>query len=385
MAEGKITGEKILFGKPSYTEEEELALKRVLYSGWTGLGPETEAFEHELAQYLGSKKVITVDSCTSALFLALRISGVGAGDEVLVPSFTWCATANAAIFCGATPVFCDVDPQTFCISISDVVTRITPKTKAVIVVHYGGYPADVFELKKNLPANIAVIEDAAHAFGAIYPNGKKVGNSGNLTCFSFYSNKNLATGEGGAISLNNEELALRIKKLRQNGMPVSSWQQITGIKTGLPQPEELGYKMNYIDLHACIGRVQLKRFDQMQKTRAAIVDIYRKALLKHFPDIRIQLHVESAAHAKHLFVILLPHNKPVTSRNQLLMKLRERDIGASVHYMPLHMMEYYKNSFGVTSLPVCEHLFHYVLSLPLSASMSLGQAEYVAQTLTQLI
>ena len=195
------------FGKPDFGPEEIKAVTDVLESGWVGMGKETKSFEQELATYVHANSVVTVNSCTSALFLSLMIEGITSGDEVIVPTLTWCSSANAAMYLGATPVFCDVDPDTLNLTPETVLPHITDKTRAVVVVHYGGLAVDITSLRKALPQRIKIIEDAAHAIGATYPDGSPVGSSGALTCFSFYANKNLSTAEGGAIALNDPQRA----------------------------------------------------------------------------------------------------------------------------------------------------------------------------------
>lgn len=359
------------FGKPNFSEEEIEAITRVLRSGWIGMGQEVIAFEQELARYCGSKHVITVDSCTSALFLSLKVSGVGEGDEVIIPSLTWCSTANAAIYCGAKPVFCDIDEETLCLTPDLVLKHVTTRTKAVMVVHYGGLAVDIEELRKALPERIQIIEDAAHAFGSKYANGKMVGSSGNLTCFSFYANKNLSTGEGGAVALNDNETADRLRSLRQHGMPVNAWKRFTNPKAMIySQLEQLGYKMNYIDLHACVGRIQLKRFNDLQRTRQLIGESYFNELKETAPAIGFQAELTSVTHAKHLYVIKLPVDHLKINRDDFLVAMRERNLGASIHYLPLHMMEYYRHSLGLVQLPVSEKIFNQIVTLPISASMT---------------
>ncbi|MFM9912014.1 MAG: DegT/DnrJ/EryC1/StrS family aminotransferase, partial [Methylophilaceae bacterium] len=215
------------FGKPNFSQVEIDAVTKVVRSGWIGMGPETIAFEKELEAFVEAPYVVTVNSCTSALFLSLLVSGVGPDDEVICPSLTWCSTANVALYLGARIVFCDVDIDTLCVTVDSILEKITPRTKAVMVVHMGGLAVDVAALRKKIPAHIEIIEDAAHAIGAKYPNGKPVGSSGNLTCFSFYANKNLSTGEGGAVALHDEGKAERLRSLRQHGLSSDAWKRFS--------------------------------------------------------------------------------------------------------------------------------------------------------------
>lgn len=377
--------EYLPFGKPNFSEEEIEAITRVMRSGWIGMGNEVQSFENEIAAYIGVKNVITVDSCTSALFLSLLASGIEKDDEVIIPSLTWCSTANAAIYCGAKPVFCDVDEHTLCLTIDTILAKVTKKTKAVMVVHYGGYALNVKELRNKLPENIAIIEDAAHAFGSVYPEGGMVGSSGNLTCFSFYANKNLSTGEGGAICINDDGLADKLRSLRQHGMPVNAWKRFTNPKAMIySQLEQLGYKMNYIDLHACIGRVQLRRFKEFQETRQNIAVKYLSELSSLTPAIQFQSGLESTSHAKHLFVVRLPVHKLELTRDNFLLMMREHNIGASIHYMPLHMMDFYKTNYGEQNLPNSEKIFPQIITLPISAAMNTKDTNDVINTIKQI-
>lgn len=380
------SGEYIAFGKPDYTDEEIEAVSRVMRSGWIGMGKEVEQFEAELAANTGAKQVVTTNSCTSALFLSLLVNDVKAGDEVIVPSLTWCSTANAVLYCGAKPVFCDVNENTLCAGTEEILDKLTPKTKAVIIVHYGGFAADVQQLRQALPPQVSIIEDAAHAFGAMYSNNVKVGNSGNLTCFSFYANKNISTGEGGAVALNNEAAAIRLKKLRQQGLLQSAWNRFTNPGATLYQEvETLGYNFNYIDLHACIGRVQLKRFNEMQQRRSETAQYFTNELNHLKANVRLQEKINHPQHAKHLYAVRLAVNEINITRNELVENLRKKNVGAGVHYMPLHLMDFYKKSCGALSLPVSEKIFNEILSLPLSASMQTEEVVKVIEVFRSVI
>ena len=364
--------EYLPFGKPNFSEQEIAAVTRVLRSGWIGMGPETLAFERELAVYLGAPYVVTVNSCTSALFLSLLVSGVGPGDEVVCPSLTWCSTANVALYLGAQPVFCDIDPDTLSPTVEDVLARLTPKTKAVMVVHFGGLAADVAMLRAALPKDVVIIEDAAHALGARFGNGKWVGSSGNLTCFSFYGNKNLSTGEGGAIALFDAAVAERLQSLRQHALPLDAWKRFTHSQSLLLSSplETLGYKMNYTDLQACIGRVQLARQPELDSIRLSIARRYVDGL-KGVPwPLMFQRDCTHPYHARHLFVVQLPAHRMRRTRDQVLVILRARNIGASIHYAPLHLMPLYAGGRSQVSLPATERVADRILTLPISASMT---------------
>jgi perosamine synthetase len=358
------------FGRPNFGPEEEAAIVRTLRSGWIGMGPEVIAFEKEMAEHIGVPHVVTVNSCTSALFLSLLVQGVGPGDEVIVPSMTWCSTANAALFLGARAVICDVDPETLCATWEDIEARITPKTKAVIAVHYGGLAAETKRIRERLPKHIALIEDAAHAFGTLHPDGTVVGSDGNLTCFSFYANKNLSTGEGGAVALREPELADRIRSLRLHALHSDAWKRFTNRQIFDMGLTELGYKMNYTDMQACIGRVQLRRQPEFNERRFRIVSRYLRELPRIMPEIRFQSGLANAGHVAHLFVVKLPVETLTVTRDEFLLMLRERNIGAAVHYAPLHTMPLYSQTGPQAALPKVESVAERLLTMPISSSMT---------------
>lgn len=360
------------FGVPNISKKEIDAVARVMRSGWIGMGPETVSFELEIAEYLEVPNLVIVNSCTSALFLSLIINEVGPGTEVICPSFTWCSTANAIKHLGAIPVFCDVDPDTLCISIETIHDLVTNRTKAIIPVHIGGLAMDVDKLRSVLPESVAIVEDAAHAFGSAFADGSLVGASGNLTCFSFYANKNLSTAEGGAIALFDSVVADRLRKLRQNGYSVNAWESLSNYKTPLLSDtlSELGYKMSYTDLQAAMGRVQLSRQEEFAKRRMAVAKRYAKRLYDLDPEIRIQRGFCDESHARHMCLVALPVEKLKLDRSEIVLELRKRNIGASLHYTPLHKMPLYSNSINKYDLHVTEDLARRVISLPISASMT---------------
>jgi dTDP-4-amino-4,6-dideoxygalactose transaminase len=375
------------FGQPNFSDEEIGAVTRVLRSGWIGMGPETMAFEQELATAVGAPHVVTVNTCTSALFLSLLVNGIGKGDEVICPSLTWCSTANAALYLGAKPVFCDVDPDTLCVTPATVRAVLTSRTKAVMVVHFGGLAANITALRKVLPKKVVIIEDAAHAFGARYADGRLVGSSGNTTCFSFYANKNLSTGEGGAVALFDQHLADRIRSLRQHALHIDAWKRFSQPNSILlsNQISELGYKMNYTDLHAAIGRVQLRRQTDFIARRLAIARTYQRHLRGLMPAPIFQTGVTSPEHARHLFTIQLSSDPGALARDELLLALRARNIGATIHYAPLHTMQLFCAGTPAPKLPITERIARSILTLPISASMSVADAAEIAEHVREII
>jgi perosamine synthetase len=375
----KLREQYLPFGQPNFSEEEMAAVMRVLRSRWIGMGPETERFESELAQFVAAKHVVTVNSCTSALFLSLLVHGIGPGDEVIVPSLTWCSTANAALYLGATPVFCDVDRSTFCVTPDAIAERLTPRTRAVIVVHLGGLAIDVDAVRAVLPQSVALVEDAAHALGGSFADGRPVGSSGNLTCFSFYANKNLSTGEGGAVALADEAMANRLRSLRQHGLNADAWKRFSDPRAALtPDFEEVGYKMNYTDLQASIGRVQLRRQPEFHAIRLAAAQNYVRRVGELRSDVKFQVGVLDQRHSRHLILVTLPLENMKLSRGDVVLEMRNRKIGASIHYRPLHTIPLYSERFPA-SLPSTEWIAERVMTLPISANMTDDDVLYVAE------
>lgn len=373
------------FGKPDFGDAEIAAVERVLRSGWVGMGAETIAFEEELTTACGAAHVVAVNSCTSALFLSLLAHGIGPGDEVVVPSLTWLSTANVVRHLGASVVFCDVDTDTLCATAASVRAALTPRTRAVVVVHLGGRTAPIDAIRRAVPGHIAIVEDAAHAFGARYPTGCPVGSSDNLTCFSFYANKNLSTGEGGAIALCDDSLAERLRSLRQHGLPQDAWKRyMQPQRFDIPRVTSLGYKMNYTDLQASIGRVQLRRFPELQQRRLSIARVYAEAIASLPYGVSVQSGLTDADHARHLFVIRLPLAQIGQTRDEVLQALRFRNIGASLHYQPVHTLALYADSRSAP-LPNTEWLAPRILTLPISASMTLDDAHQVTAALDDVL
>lgn len=379
----RIRDDYLTFGKPNFSQLETDAVARVLQSGWVGMGPETKAFEHELAEYLKSNYAITVNSCTSALFLALLVSGVQEGDEVICPSLTWCSTANAVLYLRATPIFCDVDVDTMCMNGALVKEKITEKTKAVITVHYGGKACPVDEIQQVLPKGITLIEDAAHALGSRYDDGSMIGSKERLSCFSFYANKNLSTGDGGAVTTSSAELNERLHSLSHLGLSHNAWKRFSSPTANISvQPNELGYKMNLTDIQSAIGRIQLQRQPEFAKTRERIATSYITEISSALPSIKFQKGINTNSHAKHLFPIMLPINNMDMTRDEFVSELRNRNIGASVHYPPLHKMGIYDRD--QTTLEGTDYLSERILTLPISSQMVEADVSYVVEHLVDV-
>ena len=354
--------------KPSMGEDEVEAVREVLLSGWLGLGPKTAQFEEKFAAYIGTRHAVAVNSATSALDLALKLLGIRHGDEVIVPTMTFVSTAHVVAYNLATPIFADIDPATMNIDPEDVARKISPRTKAIIPVHYGGRPVDMASLRE-ICRDIPVIEDAAHACGSAY-RGKKAGNLGNIGCFSFHAVKNLAVGDGGALTFNNEELAARAKRLRWLGIDKGTWD-----RTGADQSywweyfvDEIGLKCHMNDINAALGLVQLAKLDHMNARRNRIANQYTDAFSDHDRIRPPAVIPNECTSSMHIYCVR------AHDRNELSVYLQERGIATGVHYRPIHTYRCYGNR---PVLPNAEKVFDEILSLPMYPDLEDTQVEYV--------
>ena len=347
------------FGRPDYTDAEIAAVTRVLRSGWSGMGPETAAFEHELAVYLGVNHVVAVSSCTAALTLTLAAMGIS-GKDISVPSLTWCSTANAILATGNRPVFVDVDPDTM------------QAPAAAVFVRYGGYTADTI----NSRAAFAVV-DSAHTL--TYKGDAP-------TCYSFYANKPLSCGEGGAVATNNYSLACAVRKLRNHGFEHTAWSRYTTSKPIVAETiDRMGFKAPFNDIAAAIARVQLRRQPEMHERRVAVANVYREEICRAVPGAAYQEGADSddaRTHSLHLFVVKLPIASMERSRDHVVAAMRARNIGVAIHYTPLHWMGAYAQ-YAASPLPVTDDLAQRVITLPISASMTADDAWDVVRALRE--
>jgi perosamine synthetase len=358
--------------KPAYGEEELEALRPIFQSGWIGLGPKTAEFEAKFAAFVGGQHCVGLNSGTAALDLAMQLLRINRGDEVIVPTITFVSTAHAAAYNLAQPVFADVCPASLCLDPADVAARITRRTRAIVVVHYGGRPAALDELRA-VAGNIPIIEDAAHATGAYYQD-RHVGTFGAIGCFSFHAVKNLAMGDGGALLLADDEMAARAKRLRWLGIDKNTWD-----RTELGESywweyyvDEIGLKCHMNDIQAALGLVQLGKLAAMNGKRRALVDAYYEQL-REVAQIEMPLD-DDATHRSswHIFHIKCER------RNQLSRYLLEQGITTGVHYKPIHLYSCYGNR---PSLPVAEAAFERILTLPLHPGLTLGDVDLVCDTI----
>ncbi|MGZ3590542.1 MAG: DegT/DnrJ/EryC1/StrS family aminotransferase, partial [Thermodesulfobacteriota bacterium] len=323
-------------------KEEEREVLRVLRSRWLSSGPVTERFETVFTEYLGGGYATAVSNGTAALHLALASLGVQEGDEIILPSLTFVATANAVLYVGARPVFADiVSTENLNISPEEIEKKITKNTKVIMVMHYGGHPCDmeaILEIAKR--QGLSVIEDAAHAPGAEY-HGKKCGLIGDIGCFSFFSNKNLVTGEGGMVVTRNKTLAERIQKMRSHGMETLSWDKYLG-RVSSYDIKELGFNCRTTEIQSALGLVQLRKLDRNNRRRKTLVETYI-AGLQEIEEISIPFSKAKDHPSYHLFPILIA---PHIERNKVMERLKRFGIQTSVHYPPVHLFSFYRKKFG---------------------------------------
>jgi dTDP-4-amino-4,6-dideoxygalactose transaminase len=325
-----------------------------------------------------------LNSCTAGLHLALLAAGVGPGDEVITTPLTFCATANVIVHAGATPVFADVDPRTGTLAPAAVEAALSPRTRAVIPVHYGGMPADVLAIRAiTQPQGIVMIEDAAHCIEGI-ARGRKVGAIGDFTCFSFYATKNITTGEGGMLTTASAEAAEWIRTASLHGMTRPAW---TRHQIGRPARYDVvlpGFKYNMTDLQAAMGLHQLAQIEVNYARRAAIARAYEEAFAD-LPLGRFAPPPAGSRHAHHLYMVLVDGRAGIT-RDEAAERLAEAGVSTSVHFHPLHLHSYYRDRFGYSrgAFPVAEQLADTVLSLPLSPALSDAQVDHVISVVRRL-
>ncbi|HEY3614495.1 MAG TPA: DegT/DnrJ/EryC1/StrS family aminotransferase [Gaiellales bacterium] len=384
-----VRGERRLdFAPPALGEEERANVLRSLETGWLTTGPFARQLESEFATYADAPLALAVSSCTAAMYLALRALGIGEGedDEVVTTPLTWPATANVIVRAGARPVFADVDPATLCLDPEAVAAAITPRTRAIMPVHYAGHPADLVALQALCDEHgLKLIEDAAHATETRLPDGRKIGSVGDITCFSFYANKNLAAGEGGMLTLVDEELASRITSLRLHGLTRDSWKRYEKKGPGAYDVLEPGYKLNLSDLHAGVALGQLHRIDEHHERRVAQAGRYEEGLAE-LPGITpLGSRLEpSGVHGWHIYVVQIDAEEAGAGRDAYAEALGEEGIGTGLHFLPVHDLTYFRASHPTPSLPVAERAGAQVLSLPLSPAHSLADIDDVVAAVRRL-
>ena len=375
----------VSFSPPSIGAPEVAEVVATLESGWLSTGPRVQQFEQAFADYVGAPFAVAVNSGTAALHLSLLAAGIGAGDEVVTTPLTFCATANVIIHAGATPRFADIDPATWNLSPEAAAAAMTPRTRALLPVHYAGRPADVRAFRALAQRHqVVLVEDAAHCIEG-RAAGQKIGTTGDATCFSFYATKNLTTGEGGMLTTSREDWASFARIASLHGMSRAAWARTAGEKSPHYDVVMPGFKYNMMDLQAAIGLHQLARLDEQLQRRDAIWRRYDEAL-EGAAVTRPAAVPAGDVHARHLYTVLIEPESGWT-RDALMAELQDHGIATSIHFRALHLQPYYSARFGLTPgmFPEAERVSDRTLSLPLSAAMTDEQVEHVARVLRRTL
>jgi dTDP-4-amino-4,6-dideoxygalactose transaminase len=374
------------FHTPDVGDEEIAEVVDVLRSGWLTTGPKVREFEQEFAAMVGAQHAVAVNSCTAALHLSLEAAGLGEGDEVIIPTMTFAATAEVVTYFKARPVLIDCVPDTLNLDTDRIEEAITDKTRAIVPVHFAGHPCDMMRIRSIARAyKLHVIEDAAHALPARY-QGKMVGSIGDCTCFSFYATKNITTGEGGMVTTDNAEWASRIRMMSLHGLSRDAWNRYSAHGSWNYEILSPGFKYNLTDIAAALGLAQLKKCDQFRKTREQYATLYNEGF-RDLPEIICPQASTDVQHAWHLYVIQLNLGRLRIGRNEFVDQLQQAGIGSSVHFIPLHLHPYYRETWGYrpNDLPVSNMLFQRILSLPLYSKMSEEDVYRVIATVRNLV
>jgi perosamine synthetase len=376
----------IPFALPDVTSAEIDAVVEVLRSGWVTTGPRSKEFETKFTHAVGAAHGVVVNSCTAALHLALEALGVKAGDEVIVPTMTFAASAEVVRYVGATPVLVDVRASDHLVDVAAMERAVTPRTRVIMPVHFGGCTADMDEVTALARAHgLRVVADSAHAFPCEY-RGRNVGTLADISCFSFYATKTITTGEGGAAVTENPEWADRMRVMSLHGISRDAWKRYTAEGNWYYEILAPGFKYNLTDTAAALGLVQLSRAEAMRARRRAIAARYDEAFgrmealeLLHLPADRTS--------AYHLYVVKLLPGVLRLERNAFLEELKKHGVGASVHFIPLHMHPYYRDQFGYRpeSLPVACELYQRSISLPFFSAMTDEQVGRVIEAVQAIV
>ena len=385
MTTTRLVNLQVPFHRADLGEAEIQAVSDVIRSGWLTMGAKTFEFERQFAQYIGTSHAVAVSSCTAALHLSLEAIGLARGDEVLVPTTTFTASAEVVTYFGARPVLVDIDAATLNIDPQDAERKITPQTKAIIPVHLAGTPCDMAELIDLADQNkLRVIEDAAHALPASYKE-KRIGTISELTAFSFYATKTLTTGEGGMITTENEDLVKRLQLMRLHGIARDAWKRYSAEGSWFYEVLDTGYKYNLTDLQAALGIVQLGKCDEMTSARSRIAARYTAAFqgMDCVETPRIPMDRTTSWH---LYILRLHLEQLRIDRGRFIRELAKHGVSTSVHFIPLHLQPAYQrnHNYRIGDLPVAEREYQRSLSLPIFSSMREEEIEQVIWAVSEI-
>jgi perosamine synthetase len=374
------------FHRPSIDDDDIARVVETLRSGWLTTGPQVHAFEQDFARYIGAEHAVAVNSCTAALHLALEAIGLSEGDEVLVPTMTFAATAEVVLYFKARPVLVDCEPDTLNLDPSSLERAITPRTRAVIPVHYAGHPCDMAQiLEIARKHDLKVIEDAAHALPARY-SGQMAGTFGDLACFSFYATKTLCTGEGGMITTANPQYAERVRMMSLHGISKDAWNRYSAEGSWYYEILQPGFKYNMTDIAAALGLAQLGKCDRMRDARRRIAQIYDDGF-RGRREIVTPVVRDRIDHAWHLYPLRLGLERLRIGRGEFIAMMRERNIGTSVHFIPLHLHPYYRANYQYRpqDFPTASDAYERLVSLPIYPGMTDGDAAEVVAAVSDIV
>jgi dTDP-4-amino-4,6-dideoxygalactose transaminase len=374
------------FHKAWLEEEEHREVEDTLNSGWLTTGPKVQKFEEAFKEYIGCKHAVALNSCTAGLNLALALQNFAEGDEVITTPMTFPATANAILLQRLKPVFADIEPGTLTIDPRKIEAVITPRTRAIIPVHFAGHPCDMTPIQELADKHkLVIIEDAAHALEAEY-KGQKIGNMGNATAFSFYANKNITTGEGGMLVTNDDALAETLRVMRLQGISRDAWKRFG--KSGFAHWEQTlaGHKCNMTDLNASLGLHQIKKIERFMTLRKKYVSMYDNAFAD-VPEVETLAVRDYATPAHHIYIIALQLERLTVDRDGFLDAIQSAGIGVAVHYVALHLQPYYVKNFNTKpqDFPIASNYSERVISIPLYPKMSAADVEQVIGTVKDLV
>jgi UDP-4-amino-4,6-dideoxy-N-acetyl-beta-L-altrosamine transaminase len=371
----------IPYGRQSIDNDDIQAVIEALKSDYLTTGPKVEEFENLIKNYVGAKYAVGVSNGTAALHIACLAAGIGEGDEVITTPITFVASSNCVLYCGAKPVFADINPDTYNIDPIDVRKKITNKTKAIIAVHFTGQPCEMSELQKIAKEyNLLLIEDAAHALGADY-KGKRIGGISDLTTFSFHPVKHITTGEGGMITTNNKELYERLLLYRSHGITRDKSFMTKNDGDWYYEQLELGYNYRITDIQCALGISQMKKLDTFINKRREIVKRYNEAL-SDCKKIRLPKQLDGCNNSWHLYIIQVDEK----DRKMIFDGLKAKDIGVNVHYIPVYMQPYYQDhGYKEVICPNAEMAYKKFISLPIYATLAEDEQDYVIEQLKKLI
>jgi dTDP-4-amino-4,6-dideoxygalactose transaminase len=376
----------LVFGAPKISEDEIAEVVAALRSGWIGTGPRAQEFERRFAEYVGAKHAVALNSCTAGLHLALKAAGIGSGDEVVTTPMTWCATANVIVHVGARPVFADVDRRTGNLLPDAARAAVTPRTRALLPVHFAGRACDMDALGALArERRLTVLCDAAHAIETTWL-GRKSGTLGGISAYSFYANKNITTAEGGMAVTDDPALAERLRILSLHGVSADAWKRFRADGPAHVQVVEPGFKYNMADVQAALGLRQLDKIDAWHRRREELWAFYDRELAG-LPLLTPPPPEPGCRHARHLYTVLVDDTRTKVTRDALREALKARKIGTGLHYVALHLQPYYVRAFGYRrgDFPNAEFISDQTLSLPLTPAMTDADAQDVARALKEAL